>query len=379
MKRLSVNEFIDKSKHIHGDKYNYSKVIYKNSSTKVCIICPEHGEFWQTPNSHMQGSGCPKCSGIGLTRSELINKFKKIHGNKYDYSKIEYKNTHTKICIICPEHGEFWQSPNGHLNGNGCPVCGNNKIRQKNSLEMNVFLERAKKKHNNFYDYSKVHYVNEKKNVCIICPEHGEFWQSPYVHSKGGMCPKCKNKKLSLERTISNEEWIQKAQKIHNNYYGYDKCVYNGYYNKVLIKCPKHGYFEQLAYNHIQGKGCPKCRKSKMEIEMGLFLTEQNIEYIEQYRPKFLINGKSRLSLDFYLPKYNVAIECQGAQHFIGNTFYSKKIEEIINRDKLKKQLIEDNGIKMYYYSTVKNIISNEKIYTDKLELLNEIQNEKLL
>ena len=374
MKRLTIESFLEKANIKHGNKYDYSKVEYTNSSTKVCIICPKHGEFWQTPNSHLQGIGCPKCSGKNLSNTEIINKFKKRHGEKYDYSKMEYRGSKEKICIICPEHGEFWQTPNGHLNGNGCPVCGFKKIQKKNALKEDVFLKRANEIHKNFYDYTKVKYVNEKKNVCIICPIHGEFYQSPYVHSRGGMCPKCKNEKLSLDRRTSNEEWIKKATEVHNGYYSYDKCEYTGYYNKVIIKCPKHGYFEQLAYNHIQGKGCPKCRKSKMEIEIGEFLKSKNIEYIEQYKPKFLINGKSRLSLDFFLPSYNVAIECQGAQHFIGKTFYSQNIEKIINRDKLKKQLSESNGIKIYYYSNVQNIVSNEKIFSDKIELLKEIQ-----
>ena len=374
MKRLTLEKFIDISKTKHGDKYDYSKVEYINNSTKVCIICPEHGEFWQTPNSHMQGRGCSKCVGLGLSAVEIIEKFKKIHGDKYDYSKVEYINAKTKICIICPEHGEFWQKPNGHLNGNGCPFCGNDTIKIKNSLSLQTFIDRSNKIHKNFYNYSNVKYNNGKTNVCIICPIHGEFWQSPYVHSKGGMCPTCKNEKLSSDRKMSNDEWIKKAIEVHNGYYEYDKCVYTGYYNKVIIKCPKHGYFEQLAYNHIQGKGCPKCRKSKMEVEISEFLKKENIEYIEQYRPKFLINGKSRLSLDFFLPTYNAAIECQGAQHFVGNTFYSQNIEKIINRDKLKKQLSENNGIKIYYYSTVQNIVSNEKIFSDKTELLKEIQ-----
>ena len=357
MKRLTIESFLEKANIKHGNKYDYSKVEYTNSSTKVCIICPKHGEFWQTPNSHLQGIGCPKCSGKNLSDTEIINKFKKRHGEKYDYSKMEYRGSKEKICIICPEHGEFWQTPNAHLNGNGCPVCGFKKIQKKNALKEDVFLKRANEIHKNFYDYTKVKYVNEKKNVCIICPIHGEFYQSPYIHSRGGMCPKCKNEKLSLDRRTSNEEWIKKATEVHNGYYSYDKCEYTGYYNKVIIKCPKHGYFEQLAYNHIQGKGCPKCRKSKMEIEIGEFLKSKNIEYIEQYKPKFLINGKSRLSLDFFLPSYNVAIECQGAQHFIGKTFYSQNIEKIINRDKLKKQISESNGIKIYYYSNVQNIV----------------------
>ena len=111
--------FIEKAKAVHGDKYDYSKVEYVKAKEKVCIICQEHGEFWQTPNNHLRGEGCPFCYGSKkLTTEEFISKAKQIHGNKYDYSNVNYVNKYTKVCIICPEHGEFWQKPSNHLKGN---------------------------------------------------------------------------------------------------------------------------------------------------------------------------------------------------------------------------------------------------------------------
>ena len=116
MKKLTTNEFIEKSRKVHGDKYDYSKVNYVNAKTKVCIICPIHGEFWQTPDLHLQGSGCSLCGGkIQLSEDEFIRRANLVHNNKYDYSKVNYINYHTKICIICPIHGEFWQEPANHL------------------------------------------------------------------------------------------------------------------------------------------------------------------------------------------------------------------------------------------------------------------------
>ena len=122
-------KFIKKAKEIHGDKYDYSKVEYKNSNTKVCIICPEHGEFWQLPYHHLHGCGCSKCRSkkMTLTTEEFIERAKEIHGDKYDYSKTEYVDNKTKICIICPIHGEFWQIPLNHLQNKGCPYCGKTK------------------------------------------------------------------------------------------------------------------------------------------------------------------------------------------------------------------------------------------------------------
>ena len=120
---MTKEKFIEKAKAIHGDRYDYSKVEYSNNRTKVCIICPVHGEFWQTPHTHLQGCGCPACYGTKKrTKEEFVEEARKIHGDRYDYSRVEYINNKTPVCIICPEHGEFWQKPENHLVAKqGCP------------------------------------------------------------------------------------------------------------------------------------------------------------------------------------------------------------------------------------------------------------------
>ena len=189
--KTNKENFIKESNEVHQNKYDYSKVDYKGVTTKVKIICPVHGEFWQTPRVHLKGCGCPKCGlerqndATRLTTEEFIIRANKIQGNKYDYSKVEYVDYMTKVCIICPEHGEFWQTPNKHLLGQGCPKCGNTK-----KLTLTEFIERSRKIHADKYDYSKVRYINNGTKVCIICPDHGEFWQTPRVHLKGCGCPK---------------------------------------------------------------------------------------------------------------------------------------------------------------------------------------------
>ena len=188
-KKKTKEEFIAKAKLVHGDKYDYSKVEYVGALTKVCIICPKHGEFCQEANSHLRGQGCPKCKSKKqtCTTDEFIAKAKKIHGDKYDYSKVNYVNNYTKVCIICHEHGEFWQTPGAHLRGQGCPKCKS----KKQTCTTDEFIAKAKKIHGDKYDYSKVEYVNRKTKVCIICPKHGEFWQTPSAHLRGQGCPKC--------------------------------------------------------------------------------------------------------------------------------------------------------------------------------------------
>jgi len=125
MPKLTTEEFIAKAKAVHGDRYDYSKVEYAGNKGKVCIICREHGEFWQEARMHLSGCGCPICAGRKKLRtSDFVKKARSVHGDKYDYSKAEYKGNTEKVCIICPEHGEFWQSAANHLNGRGCPKCG---------------------------------------------------------------------------------------------------------------------------------------------------------------------------------------------------------------------------------------------------------------
>lgn len=136
------------------------------------------------------------------TLKQFIKDANKVHLNKYDYSKVEYKNAHIKVCIICPDHGEFWQIPNNHLNGNGCPKCRTVKMKKLLTFDKKQFVERSNVVHNNKYDYSDVYYVNARSAVDIICPSHGTFQQTPDNHLKGHGCPKCANVKSQPEKDI---------------------------------------------------------------------------------------------------------------------------------------------------------------------------------
>lgn len=253
---MTTEEFIAKAKVTHGDKYDYSKTVYVNPKTKVCITCPEHGDFWQAPYNHLKGFGCAKCSGHAknTTTADFIEKARKIHGDKYDYSKVEYKKSSEKVCIICPEHGEFWQTPNAHLSGKNCPKCvGGIKSTAKD------FVEKARKIHGDNYDYSKVEYINNHTPVCIICPEHGPFWQKPAHHLRGHKCPKCVG-----GVPYSKKDFIEKANEIHNWKYDYSQVEYVNAQTKVTIICPEHGPFEQTPNSHINGNGCPVCGRLKI-------------------------------------------------------------------------------------------------------------------
>ena len=128
-KKKTTEQFIEEATLIHGNKYDYSKVKYENNKKPVCIVCPEHGEFWQAPQNHLsQKQGCPLCNhrSYKYTTEEFIQRAREVHGDKYGYSKVVYERKNKKVCIICPEHGEFWQSPEKHLSGQGCPKCYGN-------------------------------------------------------------------------------------------------------------------------------------------------------------------------------------------------------------------------------------------------------------
>ena len=251
----TTEEWIEKAKEVHGYKYDYSKVIYKNSRDKVIIICKKHGEFEQIPTDHLCKKGCSKCSGsYKYTTKEWIEKAKEVHGNKYDYSKVEYKKALKKIIIICPEHGEFKQRAVSHLRGHCCNKCGIilGGVKQRSNNEK--WIEKAKEVHGNKYDYSKVNYEKSNKKVMITCSKHGEFKQTPTIHLLGNGCSKCSG---NYSPTI--EEWIEKAKEVHNDKYDYSKVEYKNNKTKVIIICKEHGEFNKQPANFILGQSCPKC------------------------------------------------------------------------------------------------------------------------
>ena len=183
---VTTENLIDKCLKVHKGKYSYGKTEYVDAYTKICVTCPIHGDFHILPFNHLKGQGCPKCSGRNLTEEEVIEKFKKTHGNKYDYSKVIFTKMKEKVCIICPEHGEFWQTPQKHINGQGCPICGGTA-----KLTTQTFIKKSNDVHKFKYDYSLANYINNKTYVEIICPTHGLFKQLPYNHLNGHGCPKC--------------------------------------------------------------------------------------------------------------------------------------------------------------------------------------------
>lgn len=291
MKKQTKEEFIDKAKLKHGDRYDYSKVNYINNNTNVVIICKEHGEFEQRPRMHIS-HGCKECKyqSYRHCQEDIVNRLNILHNYKYDYSSFKYKSIIDKINLSCSKHGDFDILLETHLKGIGC----------------------------------------------LLCHKEHKF-------------------------KIRNEEFIEKCLKIHNNLYDYSEVKYNGLYNLVKIICPKHGVFEQIPKNHLVGKGCSICRESKGELNIRKYLTENNIKFISQYKfddCKF----KRKLPFDFYLPEFNICIEFNGEQHYKTVNFFGgeKKLESNKIRDNIKVEYCKNNNIQLI-------VIKYDECIEDKL------------
>jgi len=181
--------FISNAISIHGDTYDYQNTEYTTTNKKVVIICRTHGEFTQYPRHHLLGHGCKKCADVRqfLNNEKFITRAINIHGDVYDYSNTEYIGSKDKVIITCKLHGEFLQTPNNHLNGQGCKKCANAALFSN----QNDFILSANNVHNFTYDYSNTIYSRSDIKVVINCREHGEFLQTPPNHLSGKGCPKC--------------------------------------------------------------------------------------------------------------------------------------------------------------------------------------------
>lgn len=242
----------------------------------------------------------------------------------------------------------------------------------KKKLTTEEFIERARQVHGGLYNYSKVKYLSWSEKICIICPIHGEFWQTPNDHLHGYGCPICGKEKSDLSRKKTIDKFIEQARKIHGNKYDYSKVKYIDIHTKVCIICPKHGEFYQNPNNHLNGHGCPKCKESKYELEVMNFLDENNIDYTYQYRNKENLGNQT---IDFFINGQNIAIECQGIQHFEPTDFGGngiikavKLFEDNQRRDNLKIQNCNEHRIKLIHYNpfekyfgTYKNEVHNIK------------------
>lgn len=308
-RKKTTESFIESANEKYGDIYDYSLAIYQGSREEVEIVCAKHDpphHFHLTPTQHIsKGMGCDLCQKEkkdaefrekGL--KEFLNKAKKKHGEKYDYTAVNYINNNTKVQIFCPldGHGYFEKSPSNHIKNKrpqGCPKCSQKKPCSKKTTA--IFIKQAKEKHqSNQFDYSKVKYKSNHDKVTIICKRHSppfEFSQHAGSHLKGTGCPKCSGR---LKRTT--EGFIKEAREKWGEQFDYSKVEYKTSNAKVIIGCKKegHGFFEQVANSHLMGMlGCKQCNLTsqwtaetflkKAKEKHGSFYDYSKVEFIDRH------------------------------------------------------------------------------------------------
>jgi hypothetical protein len=264
-KNRDTHWFVAESKKLFPGKYDYSLANYIDNKTMITMMCIQHGNIIKVNSyNHLLGKGCRDCSDtISLHSKKRDKNYNKMdqsrfiklsiarHSDKYDYSKVNYKNTRTKVVITCPEHGDFSMRPPTHYrDGSGCSACAGqinfNKSKSQWLIEMKLV-------HGDKYDYSSTDFTMPSKKVTIRCPKHGDFSQRLDVHQKGNGCPRCST---GLK---TQEDFIELSRSVHGDKYDYSKVKYLNGDTKVIITCPEHGDFEILPRSLTAGRNCSSC------------------------------------------------------------------------------------------------------------------------
>lgn len=275
--RYTQNEFINKSKQVHGDKYDYSLVQYFTRDSKVIIICPIHGQFTQIASDHMHGKGC-RCCGYDVIaqkcRSEFIDKAVAVHGNKYDYSEVINTNRLTAVKIKCPEHGIFLQRLHNHINSKqGCPVCAG--ITRHTTDD---FITIAKEMHGNRYNYSKSNYISSKEKIVIICSKHGEFEQNAGDHMYGKGCSQCSTVISKPHRQLLDFIRLQYSGDVLEN----DRAIINPYEVDIYVPAKNLAFeFNGQYWHSFNTKEIPRLKtrhhtKANMAADANIQLIQVN-------------------------------------------------------------------------------------------------------
>jgi len=367
-KKKTTEQFIIDATKIHGDKYNYSLVDYKNGRVKIKIICNRcNKEFEQTPENHLAGKGCRSCNirdrniRTRKTKEQFIAEARLIHGEIYNYKLVELGNAKTKIKIICNKcNTVFKQLPGSHLKGHGCQKCSSIKKGLDSRKTTKQFIYEAKEVHNDKYNYSLVNYKNGGIKIKIICPIHGVFEQTPHNHLMGHGCLKCAIEKTHSIQRKTTKQFIKNAIKVHGKKYDYKLVEYGGNKYNVKIICKKHGVFEQMAKEHLRGYGCSKCgdeRCSKSKrYDNEIFIQKANIIHYSLYSYELTdyIDSITKVKINckkhgMFKQAPNLHLQGQGCPK-CGNSI-SKPEQELANwiKDNLFMKTIETN--KKFYYN----------------------------
>lgn len=189
MAKLDTKTVVQRFVEAHGYKYDYSKVDYVNSVDPVTVVCPIHGDFQVRSILHWKGQECLHCSGVKSDWPSYLNKFRLVHGDKYEYSKVIFEGPHKAITVVCPTHGDFDVQPVNHGRvTSGCRGCSADAKIHKSA---ETILEKFKQAHGETYSYEKFEYCGALRVSTITCLKHGDFYMTPGNHYQGHGCPSC--------------------------------------------------------------------------------------------------------------------------------------------------------------------------------------------
>lgn len=288
-----------------------------------------------------------------LTKLDFINNCKRLFPKEdFDYSETVYVNERTPVKIKSEKYGIIIKSPHeimkGRLNDAYYSEQRKNKQHEDFIKKEKLFIDEMSEKYKNAYSFENFIYKGWHEKSTITCSKHGDFSITPSNLYNGHGCPKC-----SHHHKYTNEEFIEKLKMIFGERYEYSKVNYVNNRTNVILSCPKHGDFKSIPHNLLYAKqGCPLCNMSRLENIMFQYLTDNKVNFV--FQKKFNWLGKQ--SIDFYLPDSNIAIECQGEQHFRPVSFSSNKdnlkgsFSKIIERDLKKRELCKEKRIKLIYF-----------------------------
>lgn len=360
MRKFILEEFINNARKIHGDRYSYGSEIDKVGS-KFKVTCPDHGVFYITRSNHINNKqGCPICAKeYKITKHQeyirkLLERSAESHTIKYDYSQINLdESVKAKQTVICPYHGKFTVTLDTHINTNSdCPKCV--KLHRYNTEE---FIDLSKKKFPNKFIYDNTVYVNNSTNVNIKCKIHGLINIKPVVHLRSDYgCQKCAVESVAKQSRLDNTEFLNRANKIHNDKYDYVKTKYINAKEYVIITCHKtnvlgveHGDFQQKPHNHLNGEGCPKClgkHKTTEEVvhtmkqKFGDLFDFSKFEFLGDKMNSIIIckkHGEFKKSYRYMMNSKHGCNKCEKQKYYYENNLY-----EFI-RNKFKHLDVERN------------------------------------
>jgi Zn finger protein HypA/HybF involved in hydrogenase expression len=268
-----------------------------------------------------------------LTTETWVEKARAKHGDRFDYSRVEYKGAAQKVEIGCPDHGWFWQNEANHRSGTGCPQCGATSRQAKRSHGYDSFVEKALEVHGGKYLYPRQEIYNSRTRAKIVCREHGPFNQMVYQHLAGKGCKHCGYALNASRSKISMDEFVERAKEVHGGSYVYHG-PYAGMHDPTQIECRVHGMFSQSPHSHLKGGGCPKCclRVSKGEADLADFVSSLGVEIVQSSRSII-----APYELDIYVPEKRLAIEYHG--------LWFHREELVGNKTRIKYEMCAEAGI----------------------------------